>query len=68
MGGNLQQFQLDQGAWRLQLSLLSGRWLMTTRTLGAAVGFLLVVLFFAGVAIEKTRAESAPRLTLASGR
>jgi hypothetical protein len=38
-----------------------------TRTLGAAVGFLLIVLFFAGVAIEKTRAES-PRAVLSSVR
>jgi hypothetical protein len=38
-----------------------------TRTLGAAVGFLLIVFFFAGVAIEKTRAES-PRPALAAHR
>jgi hypothetical protein len=38
-----------------------------TRTLGAAVGFLLIVLFFAGVAIEKTRAES-PRSVQAAVR
>jgi Na+-translocating ferredoxin:NAD+ oxidoreductase RnfA subunit len=38
-----------------------------TRTVGAAIGFLLIMLFFAGVAIEKTRAES-PRAVQSSVR
>ena len=32
--------------------------LKMTRTVGAALGFLLVVLFFAAVAVESTRAAS----------
>lgn len=39
-----------------------------TRTVGAALGFLLVVLFFAAVAVESTRAASVPSYTNAGGR
>ncbi len=39
-----------------------------TRTVGAALGFLLVVLFFAAVAVESTRAASAPPVTYAAAR
>lgn len=38
-----------------------------TRTFGAALGFLLVILFFAAVAVESTRAAS-PSTTYTSGR
>jgi hypothetical protein len=38
-----------------------------TRTFGWAVGFLLIVLFFAGVATECARAES-PRPAAAAAR
>jgi hypothetical protein len=34
-----------------------------TRTVGAALGFLLVALFFAAVAVEATRATSASTAT-----
>lgn len=34
-----------------------------TRTIGAAIGFVLIVLFLASIAIESTRANSAPRST-----
>jgi Na+-translocating ferredoxin:NAD+ oxidoreductase RnfA subunit len=39
-----------------------------TRTVGAAVGFLLIVLFFAGVAIEKARADSPRPTTTVAAR
>jgi hypothetical protein len=39
-----------------------------TRTIGAALGFLLVVLFFAAVAVESTRAASVPSYTSVGGR
>jgi len=40
-----------------------------TRTVGAAIGFLLIVLFFATITIEKTRAQSSsPRPAQASTR
>lgn len=40
-----------------------------TRTFGAALGFLLVILFFAAVAVESTRAASqAPSVTSATRR
>ncbi len=39
-----------------------------TRTVGAALGFLLVVLFFAAVAVESTRASSVPSYTSVGGR
>jgi hypothetical protein len=37
-----------------------------TRTVGAALGFLLVALFFAAVAVESTRAAAAPTVTYAA--
>jgi hypothetical protein len=37
-----------------------------TRTVGAALGFLLVLMFFAAVAVESTRAASTPQATYAT--
>jgi hypothetical protein len=38
-----------------------------TRTFGAALGFLFIVMFFAGVAVQNARAAS-PRAAYAFGR
>lgn len=38
-----------------------------SRTIGAALGFLLFVMFFAGVAVQNARAAS-PRAAIALGR
>ena len=38
-----------------------------TRTVGAALGFLLIVLFFATITIENTRAQAAARSPQTTG-